>query len=188
MQIPARNAVLCCGRTVTLRSPGPDDADTTLAFARELFRDAWRHLAHPPAFFENMTVAAQARFLTGLAEHSHDFMLCAFVDGVVAGTTNLTVETASFSKHVGALGLGVRPAFRHLGLGTLLATTLATVAAERGITNLLLRVRTGNAAAIRLYERLGFQRAGTLRAIARLDDGTVADEHVYQRLAGDVAP
>jgi ribosomal protein S18 acetylase RimI-like enzyme len=80
----------------------------------------------------------------------------------------------SFSKHVGTLGLGV-----------LLTTTLAAVASEHGITNLLLRVRAGNAAAIRLYERLGFQRVGTLRAVARLGDGTVADEHVYQRLTGD---
>ncbi len=182
MRAPTSNGALRDGRAVTLRSPGPEDADTTLAFARELFRDAWRQLAHPPAFFEGMTPAAQARFPAGLADHAHDFMLCAFVDGIVAGTANLAVEAASFSKHVGTLGLGVLPAFRGLGLGALLTTTLAAVAAEHGITNLLLRVRAGNAAAIRLYERLGFRRVGTLLAVARLGDGTVADEHVYQRL------
>jgi GNAT superfamily N-acetyltransferase len=52
----------------------------------------------------------------------------------------------------------VRPSFRGLGFGKLLLDHLADYARARGIG--LLRLETGihQAAAIRLYERMGFQR------------------------------
>jgi putative acetyltransferase len=52
----------------------------------------------------------------------------------------------------------VRPSFRGLGFGTLLLNHLADYARARGVG--LLRLETGihQAAAIRLYERMGFQR------------------------------
>jgi putative acetyltransferase len=52
----------------------------------------------------------------------------------------------------------VRPQFRGLGYGRLLLTHLANYAQERGVS--LLRLETGiyQAAAIRLYESVGFRR------------------------------
>ena len=52
----------------------------------------------------------------------------------------------------------VRPAFRGLGLGKLMLDHLADYAKHRGITVLRLETGIHQHAAIRLYEREGFQR------------------------------
>jgi GNAT superfamily N-acetyltransferase len=60
----------------------------------------------------------------------------------------------------------VRPPFRRLGFGKLLLDHLANHARAQGVG--LLRLETGihQAAAIRLYERMGFQRIGPFGAYA----------------------
>jgi [ribosomal protein S18]-alanine N-acetyltransferase len=53
--------------------------------------------------------------------------------------------------------LAVDPEFRRRGLATTLMNQLLALAAGEGATRALLEVRRSNAAAIRLYESLGFQ-------------------------------
>lgn len=57
------------------------------------------------------------------------------------------------------LTLAVAPAHRGRGLGGLLLAALVTEAGRRGITRLSLSVEDGNAA-VALYRRAGFRRAG----------------------------
>lgn len=56
--------------------------------------------------------------------------------------------------------LAVRPELRGRGLGTQLLDALVAEAAHLGATELTLEVRRSNEAALRLYERAGFERAG----------------------------
>jgi ribosomal protein S18 acetylase RimI-like enzyme len=166
---------------VLLRSPEPADAGPTLEFVRQLCRESFRYLNHPPSFFERMTVAAQAGFLESLAAHPRSFLIAAWLGDTVVGSTSLTVQAGSVSAHVGELGLGVLAAVRRLGLGRILTETLVAEAEERGVPNLILRVRTFNDPAIRLYESVGFTRVGVLREFADLPEG-LADEYIYQRI------
>jgi ribosomal protein S18 acetylase RimI-like enzyme len=182
MRLPAQIARLRDGRSVTLRSPDAADAPATLDFLRQLARESSRNLNHPPSFFAGITVEAQASFLEATAAHARNLLIAAWLDEVVVGNANLAVEGATFSAHAAQLGLGVLSPYRELGLGRLLTESLIATAEASGISHLTLRVRTFNAGAIRLYERLGFVRVGTLLGIARLPDGP-ADEHVYQRIA-----
>lgn len=46
------------------------------------------------------------------------------------------------------------------GIGHFLMESLIRLAAERGVTTIHLEVRVGNETAVRLYERMGFQRDG----------------------------
>jgi RimJ/RimL family protein N-acetyltransferase len=50
-----------------------------------------------------------------------------------------------------------------------------------GVWNIRFNVRTFNAAAIALYERLGFERVGLLKSVACID-GKYVDEYIYQRV------
>ncbi|CAM5291670.1 GNAT family N-acetyltransferase OS=Rhodanobacter lindaniclasticus OX=75310 GN=B1991_16635 PE=4 SV=1 [Rhodanobacter lindaniclasticus] len=59
--------------------------------------------------------------------------------------------------------LATRPESRGLGIGAALLQVAAATARRRGCTALRLEVRPDNAAAIRLYERAGFQRIGAYR-------------------------
>jgi RimJ/RimL family protein N-acetyltransferase len=182
MRVPPTTGRLRDGRFIELRSPDPEDAAATLSFVRKLSCESFQNLNHPPSFFESMTVEAQAQFLDSLARHPKNFMLCAWASEHVVGSTNLAVQSASFSSHAAELGLGVLESHRGVGLGRLLTATLIATAEANDISNLILRVRTFNQSAIRLYESAGFERVGTLRAIARLPEKD-ADEYIYQRIS-----
>ncbi|MEB3882103.1 ribosomal protein S18-alanine N-acetyltransferase [Lyngbya sp. CCY1209] len=59
--------------------------------------------------------------------------------------------------------LAVHPDYRKLGLGKTLLRALLESARRRGLARATLEVRASNAIAIALYERFGFQVAGTRR-------------------------
>lgn len=59
--------------------------------------------------------------------------------------------------------VAVEPAARRQGVGRALLTELLASLAARGIARAVLEVRVSNAAAIGLYERMGFQIAGRRR-------------------------
>jgi ribosomal-protein-alanine N-acetyltransferase len=59
--------------------------------------------------------------------------------------------------------LALRPQYRGRGYGTALMEHVLTEAGRLGARRATLEVRSGNAGALRLYERLGFYVAGTRR-------------------------
>lgn len=63
--------------------------------------------------------------------------------------------------------VGVDPEYRQMGIGEQLMTHLQTVAASRGANVLTLEVRSKNASAIALYEKLGYKNHGTRRFFYR---------------------
>jgi len=78
------------------------------------------------------------------------------IDGVAAGW----IFTATFDDHIHVAEIMVLPESRGKGAGSAaLREVLSTAAHERKAVRL--NVNTINAAAIRLYERLGFQRIGS---------------------------
>lgn len=69
------------------------------------------------------------------------------------------------NAHVlGIAGLAVAPGSRGRGVATALLAAAERFARERGGSKLSLRVLSTNEPALRLYERAGFRREGTLRA------------------------
>ena len=72
--------------------------------------------------------------------------------------------------------LMVAPGVRRAGLGRALLEVAATEAATVGRTPIL-DVVIDHTAAIELYERCGWSRAG--RVVARFEDGSSLDEFVY---------
>lgn len=187
MKIAPTTARLRDGSDVRLRSPDHADARAALEFLRTLSCESWRYLNHPPGFYDSLTEEAEARFLAAAAEHPRSFVISAWHDDGIIGNADVMCSGGSFATHVGEVGLGILTAHRRRGLGHLLTSAVVSTACAAGVTNLILRVRTFNEPAIRLYERLGFIRVGTLRGVARLPEG-IADEHVYQRLSAVPEP
>ncbi|AKV03228.1 acetyltransferase, GNAT family [Labilithrix luteola] len=179
MKIAPVTAQLRTGETVELRSPVGTDAGPVLTYVRELTRQAYRNLNHPPEYFEAMSVESEAAFLQSSAAHPKNVFIAAYLGREVVGTTNMAVDAGSFSAHCAELGLGVLAAQHSKGLGRLLLQTLIATARDNGVWNMRLRVRTFNEPAIALYESIGFRRVGVLHRVAKLPDG-YADECVYQ--------
>jgi len=70
--------------------------------------------------------------------------------------------------------LGVHPQHRRQGFGDVLMSGLLWAAYQRGLTRATLEVSTQNRAAIELYEKMGFQRAGCRKGYyANGDDAAI---------------
>lgn len=102
-------------------------------------------------------------------------LLVAEVDGALVGSA--TVLVRANSRRARLYSIMVDPAARGLGLGRSLLARAEQVARQAGARQLYLEVRQDNAAAIAMYERLGYRRIG--QEAAYYDDG--ADAWRYAR-------
>lgn len=77
---------------------------------------------------------------------------------VMAAAGSWTADTWQTGAQLGEIeSLGVRPAYRGQGIGSRLLGELISQLAAAGVHDLVLGVLPGNTAAIRLYQRFGFQ-------------------------------
>lgn len=96
------------------------------------------------------------RAFAELLEHEYNLYLVANVDGIPIGCAGLTVlgNEGDIDKVM------VREDCRAQGVAYRMLRQLMAEAEKRGVTEFTLEVRTGNRAAIRLYEKLGFVSEG----------------------------
>ena len=113
--------------------------------------------------------------LNGLRNGMSQFV--AVDDGRVVGWCDVNPKTQEALRHSGVLGMGVAASHRGRGVGSALLRATLEAAATRGIRRVELVVRADNAAAIRLYERHGFEHEGRLR------DYMIVDGVSYDALA-----
>lgn len=117
------------------------------------------------------------------AELDRVFRLKALAGGSLAGIVNLEIERGLRRRHVGRLWIAVGRAHQGRGVGTRLLSTMIE-AAERwmGLTRLELDVHVGNAAAVRLYEKLGFVIEARRRGGDMIGAGELRDAFAMARL------
>lgn len=107
-----------------------------------------------------------------LIESENSQYLVILADGCVAGTAGYTdtLGDAYINNVV------IDESKRGAGLGKKLLEALIEEGLSKGIKNYTLEVRTGNTAAVRLYESLGFECAGVRK---RFYEHPVEDAFVY---------
>ncbi len=91
----------------------------------------------------------------------------------VVGWCDVSPVYGHSREHVGVLGIALVPEARGRGLGTRLLEAAIGRSWERGLTRIELSVRTDNAPARALYERLGFEHEGVLRRSMLVDGGYI---------------
>ena len=111
------------------------------------------------------------------------YNLVAVVGERVVGMFGLhTFPNRPRRHHAGAVGMSVHDDWQGKGVGSALMRAGLDLADNwLGLTRLELEVYTDNEPAIRLYERFGFEREGTLRRYA-FRDGRYVDAYVMSRL------
>ena len=159
------------GTPVTLRLAQVDDAAAVLAYMRSASAES-DYLTFAPAELA-LTLEDEQRFIEGLG--TDQLLLLALVDGeIVSAATVMRRMGRPRIAHLGILGVSVRRQFWGRGLGRLMMQRLIAWSREHGVRQLNLEVRTDNARASGLYERLGFTHFGrTPRAF--LVDGVFYD-------------
>ena len=83
----------------------------------------------------------------------------------VVGWCDILPEHGEARSHVGTLGIGLTPAARHRGIGSMLMEAAIASAWAKGLKRIELTVRADNHNAKRLYERFGFETEGLNRSV-----------------------
>lgn len=111
------------------------------------------------------------------------YNLVAIVGDRVVGMLGLhTFPNKPRRRHVGTIGMSVHDEWQGKGIGTALMRAGVDLADNWiNLRRLELEVYTDNEPAIRLYERFGFEREGTLRQHA-FREGRYVDSYVMGRL------
>lgn len=111
-------------------------------------------------------------------------LVVARVDGRVAGTAQLVESEKANARHRAEVSkVLVHSAFRRQGLGAALMRALEARARERGRSTLVLDTREGDPSE-RLYQSLGWIRAGVIPQYARNGHGGLDATVLYYKLLG----
>jgi putative acetyltransferase len=121
------------------------------------------------------------RRVSGSPESSH--YLVALIDDRIVGMVSVDLfPNRPRRRHAGAIGICVHEEWQGKGVGAALMRAIIDFADNwLNLTRLELEVFADNEAAIRLYERFGFELEGTLRQHA-FRDGQYVDSKVMGRL------
>jgi RimJ/RimL family protein N-acetyltransferase len=172
-------------RNATVRTAEASDAAQVLAF-RKAVADETEFL---------MGAADEIRGgIAQLAEHLQtallspvDLSVLAEVEGRVAGTARLEGSRLRRFAHGVTLGMAVGREFWRLGLGRALMESLLLWADTHGVVRVALEVVETNTPAIRLYESLGFEHEGRLRARRKHGD-LYLDDYMMSRVRPGPGP
>ncbi len=158
----------------TIRPIGPEDAEGPQLCA------ACRAYLRIRSASSYRTADSEA-FIAGLGPDDHNFV-AVLDDGTVIGCAGLTVCSNPRMRHVGAVGLFVHADYQGRGVGTTLMETLLDLADHwLMLVRVELEVFADNERAIRLYEKLGFEKEGLLR-MTTVRNGRYVDEYKMARL------
>ena len=114
------------------------------------------------AFLEAPPLASVRDFVLGNIR-SGNAQFVAVVDDRVVGWCDVLPKDRPTRRHSGVLGIGLIEPFRGRGIGSALMTATVDAALRKGFRRIELTVRTDNARAKRVYEKLGFTVEGRLR-------------------------
>jgi RimJ/RimL family protein N-acetyltransferase len=93
------------------------------------------------------------------------------IDGdKVVGWCDVVRDWRDGFRHGGHLGMGIVPEFRGRGIGERLARAAIEAAFAAGMERIELEVFSSNAAAIALYDKLGFVLEGVKKHARKIDD------------------
>ena len=155
---------------VLVRRATPGDASALVELARAVGSEPEGWLITNG---EWRTPSEERRYLRSVRRHSHAAVFVAETADGIVGRISLARETHPASEHVADLGLMVAAPYRRRGVGRALMDAAEAWAREVGVHKLELHVFPYNAAAIALYQGMGYEREGYRRDHYRRSDGYV---------------
>jgi RimJ/RimL family protein N-acetyltransferase len=144
-----------------IREATLDDTQALIAFVKRNENEP-NLLAEPGAF--NFTVEQEREFLQRFAAAENSIFLVAEHDRQIVGTLGCSGASHRTKKHVVSIGIAVHPDYRRQGIGAaLIKSAIEWAQSTLSVRRMELSVFARNQAAIRLYERFGFEIEGRHR-------------------------
>lgn len=169
------------GREAVLRCPTAQDAEAFVKNYRVCVAET-PFLNLTPEEAAGITLEDERRFIEGYTLSPDALLLSCFVDGVLAGTCDVTFHTNRKSRHRCGVGICIQSRFWGLGIGTAMFEAMIRAAeAREGVTQLELDFYEGNARARALYEKMGFRIVSCHPDAVRLPDGSFRNAYLMIR-------
>lgn len=163
------------GDRLTLRSPGPADAQAMLSYLKRVAGETHFLVRRPEEVA--YTPEEECNILEAYLNSPSHMMIAIFAgEAVVANLGISPIGPAAKLRHRCGIGLAILADYWGRGLGTLLIREAVSSARQMGYVQMELGVFSDNERAIRLYEKEGFAPCGAVPNAFRLKDGTFRDE------------
>ncbi len=159
------------GRSLLLRAPEASDAAELIRYMVDTAHETHFVLRTPEECV--MTEEKEVAFIHGVNDSPHDLMICAFVDGQLAGNCHVSYGWRVRTCHRGSVAIALRKPYWGLGIGTRLMQAMTEQARAWGLHHLELEYVEGNDRARRLYEKAGYHQTYVNPDAIRLEDGTL---------------
>ena len=162
------------GELLTVRSLCADDAEALNAFRNAIYSETHFMARYPE---EGASLEAMRKGLAGSEASALNFEVGAFSGTKLVGEFGVAqVRPHIKYRHRAVMGISVRKEYWGCGLGSYLMQLAIDQTRTNGFEQLELGVYSDNTRAIHLYEKVGFERCGTIPHAFKLKDGTYRDE------------
>lgn len=160
-------------RTIVLRSAEASDAEALLRFLKVTAEETPFLVREPSEI--RLTLEEEEAFIRAKKEDGGELLLVATLDGEHIGNCSL-MKIAPWQRYAHRCGIAIAlyQEYCGAGIGTLMLETLLLAARKTGYEQAELEVVSSNAAAIALYEKLGFRKYGSFPCNMKYEDGTYA--------------
>jgi RimJ/RimL family protein N-acetyltransferase len=149
------------GRAAVIREAVSDDAVRLLRFLDAVTGET-DFLSMGPGELD-WPEEKERQFIEDHRQADNKLLLVAEIEGRIAGILGYTGDDRPRLRHTGEFGITISRVYWGLGLGTALIQRLITWAQTSGVVRKIgMRVRHDNERALRLYDRFGFAREGTI--------------------------
>lgn len=163
------------GQQFEIRTPREDEAQTSLDMMVEVAAQS-PYILSMPENFKQRAVENQIKWFKENAESDSAIILAAYHNNRMIGFSNGHSYKDIKRKHRAILGVSLRSEFRGLGIGhKLMEVLIANMKQFPGVKIIELDVMLINKKALRMYEKLGFKRAGIFPKAFILPTGEVSD-------------
>ncbi len=179
MLFDAKEIQLKDGRIALFRPPEVSDAAIMLDYLKITAAETPFLLRTPEEC--TFTLEQEEKYLEMARTSENECTICCFVEGRFAGNCNLSRKGHRKSRHRGIIGIALMQEFWGLGIGSAMFRELLCLGRQWGLRQLELEVMEGNATAIGLYRKMGFEIIATHPDAFCLADGTYRDEYVMMR-------
>lgn len=165
---------------IVLRTPGSADAETMIAFMKQIYGET-NCLSGTPEEFD-VSIEQELEFLRRHERSETDCMIAAWIDGRLVGTVRLAAVSGNYRhRHRAKLGISVLKEFWGRGVGSMLMDAALTTAASAGYQQVELEVCADNERGLRLYRKFDFEEYGRCPRAMRRGHGEYMDEILMAR-------
>ena len=151
---------------ITIQKARPEDAQAILEYLKMIGGES-DNLSFGSEGM-GIPVEAEIQYLESMEKSETAIMLAAKDGDRIVGTASFSAYPRERMKHRGEISVSVLKAYWGNGVGTRLMEQVIDFAKYAGMEIISLEVRSDNARAIRLYEKLGFEKIGVFKGFFKI--------------------